>query len=383
VLENARLLLRLLYQPSAAMSGILDQGSLLFASVSVLVISLLLQTPWARAGVPFSFYTPLLILAMVFVPGVLLLAKLLAGIGGTFGAIFQRDYSSLLTCTAMSWTAANILLLLPSWILPGALWILMALPAGLYFMILMFFAVRTVFGTENREAAIVVCLSWVPLVGAAFLWGPLGFLLRWIASPFFLLFAWYYLGSEIGNLGAGLRRRQNFRRMLEAAAINPHDAEAQYQLGLIYQQRRQYTEAIQRFQNAVSIHPEETDAHFQLGRIAREQGRLKDALASFQTVAAQDAKHSQHEILRELGALYIAAKQFEDARQMLSQYVEHRAYDPEGLSYYGQSLEGLGQTEPARRAYEQSIEAARTAPRYRQGMLARWSRLAQKQLSRL
>jgi len=95
--------------------------------------------------------------------------------------------------------------------------------------------------------------------------------------------------------------------MLEASALNPHDAGAQYQLGLIYQQRRQYGEAIQRFQNAVAIDPREADAHFQLGRIAREQGRLNDALAHFQTVLDLDDKHSQNEILREIGGLYLAA----------------------------------------------------------------------------
>lgn len=380
---NIKLLLRLLIQPSVAMSGILDQGSLLFACLSVAVVSLLLQTPMARGGLTFSFYTPLLILALVFVPGVLLLSKLLASVGGSLGAIFQRDYSSLLTCTAMAWSAATIPLVAAAWILPDPLWIYVAIPTSLYFMVLMFFAVRTVFGTDNREALIVACLSWAPLLAAAFLAGPLSFLLRWIASPFFLLFAWYYLGSEIGGLGEGLRRRQTYRRMLEAAAVNPHDAEAQYQLGLIHQQRHQYTEAVQRFRNALTIHPEEIDANFQLGRIAREQGRLKEALAHFQIVAAQDPKHSQHEILRELGALYIAAHQYEDARQMLAQYVEHRAYDPEGLYYYGQALEGVNRGEEARRAYEQSIEAARTAPRYRQGLLARWSRLSQKQLGKL
>ena len=106
-------------------------------------------------------------------------------------------------------------------------------------------------------------------------------------------------------MGAGLRRRQNFRRMLDAAAINPHDAEAQYQLGLIYQQRRQYTAAIQRFKNAVAIDPTETDAHFQLGRIAREQGRFAEALAHFQTVLSQDEKHNLSEILRKTGASYL------------------------------------------------------------------------------
>jgi tetratricopeptide (TPR) repeat protein len=220
-------------------------------------------------------------------------------------------------------------------------------------------------------------------VAASFLWGPLRFLLGWLASPFFLFFAYYYLGGEIGKLGAGLRRSQNFRRMLNVAALNPHDGEAQYQLGLIYQQRRQYTAAIERFQKAVAIDAGETDAHFQLGRIAREQGRLQDALAHFQAVMDQDDKHSQSEILRELGAVYLTAKQYQHARAFLADYIERRPYDPEGLYYLGQALEGLGRATEARDAYARAAEAVRTAPRYRRRFIAKWSRLAQRQLRKL
>jgi tetratricopeptide (TPR) repeat protein len=171
--------------------------------------------------------------------------------------------------------------------------------------------------------------------------------------------------------------------MLEAATVNPHDGEAQYQLGLIHQQRHQYTEAISRFEKAVAIDPTLTDAHFQLGRIAREQGRLRDALAYFQTVVSHDERHSSSEVLRELGGLYVTARQYSDARNELAIYVERRPYDPEGLYYYGQALEGLGDTTLARDAYARAVEADRTAPRYRRRFTARWSRLAQKQLGRL
>jgi tetratricopeptide (TPR) repeat protein len=170
---------------------------------------------------------------------------------------------------------------------------------------------------------------------------------------------------------------------MEAAAVNPHDGDAQYQLGLIYQERRQYTEAMHRFRNAIAIDPTETDAHFQLGRIARQQGRLKDALAHFETVLNLDEKHSQSEILRELGAVYLTAGQHEHARDFLDQYSQQRPYDPEGLYYYGQALEGLGRIAEAREKYQQATEAARTAPRYRRHVTARWSRLAQKQIRKL
>ena len=375
--ENIKLLFRLFWQPGAAMGAILDRGSLLFACLAVLAVSLL-----HRTAPGFSFYTPLLVLAAVYVPGVLLLGALV-GRNGDLASVFRRDYSAMLTCTAMAWAAANLPLVAAAWVLPPLLVLELAAPVTLYFMFLMFFAVRTVFAAGSGAAIAIVCLSWIPLVAAAFLWGPIRYVLGWLASPFFLLFAYFYLGSEIGSLGTGLRRWQHFRRMLETAAINPHDADAQYQLGLIYQQRRQVTEAIQRFQNAVAIDPEETDAHFQLGRIAREQGRLKDALAQFQTVIDQNDQHSQSEILRELGAVYLAAGQFNDARQFLEEYLERRAYDPEGLYYLGQALEGLNRQAEARQAYKRAVEAVNTAPRYRRREIGRWGRLAHRQMRKL
>jgi tetratricopeptide (TPR) repeat protein len=375
LIDDTKLVLRLYLQPAAAMSDILDQGSLFFASAAVLAVSFLL----GRSIAGLSFYLPLLVLAVAYVPGILAITGLAGRVAGGFGSSFQRDYAPALTCTAAAWTAANLPLLLVVWFLPQ----FFAVAGGIayfYFAVLIFFAVRTVFGTGNGAAFAIVCLSWIPLVALYFVWGPLRYLLSWLASPFFLFYIFYYLRGEFGNLGAGLRSRQSFRRNLEAAAVNPHDGEAQYQLGLIYQQRRQFTEAIRRFQNAVAIDPSQTDAHFQLGRIAREQGRFQDALTHFQTVVTQDERHSQSEVLRELGALYISVRQFEDARHELAEYVERRPYDPEGRFHYGQALEGLGKTQEAREAYDLAIEAVNLAPPYLRRGAAKWGRLARKQI---
>jgi len=375
------LVLRLYYQPSAAMSDILDRGSLLFSSAAVLAVSLALAH--SLTGLSFPFYAPLFVLAAFYVPGILLIGGLVSQMTGGFGSAFQRDYAPLLTCASTAWAAASLPLLGIAWLLPQ-LFVAASGLACLWFAVLIFFAVRTVFGTGNGAAVAIVALSWIPLAGAYFLWSPLRYLLSWIASPFFLFYIFFYLrGGALANLGAGLRRSQSFRRNLEACTVNSHDGEAQYQLGLIYQQRRQYTEAIRRFQNAVTIDPSETDAHYQLGRIAREQERLKDALAYFQTVVDQDEKHNQSEILRELGALYVSVRQYEDARQELAKYEERRPYDAEGLFYYGQALEGLGRVTEAREKYERASEAASLAPAYIRRSAARWNRLARKQLRTL
>ncbi|HEY6390494.1 MAG TPA: tetratricopeptide repeat protein [Bryobacteraceae bacterium] len=381
-MPNAYQLVRLFWRPAASMSAILDQGSLLFASSAVVIVSVLLELSLKGAVTLQLTFVPLLGLAIAYVPVTLLLTTLIGQLGGA-SVVFQRDYSSLLTCAGMAWATVNIPIAIAGWILPLPLVAFVAIPAYLYFLVLMFFAVRTVFGTENRIAAGVAGVSWIPLLAAPFLWKPLSFILGWLSSPFILFFAFYYLRGELSSLGAGMHRRQNLRRNLEAAAVNPHDGDAQYQLGLIYQERRQYTEAIQRFKNAVAIDPSETDAHFQLGRIALEQGRLNDTLECFRTVYEQDAKHSSSEILRGLGELYVAARQYADAIERLEVYIERRPYDPEGLYFFGFALEQSGDVARAREMYERATEAARIAPQFRRRYTAQWSRRAQKQLRKL
>jgi tetratricopeptide (TPR) repeat protein len=378
--DHLKLLLRLFGQPAEAMGAILDRGSLLFASITVVAVTFAVQAGPVPARFP--FYAPLFVLAAGYVPGLLLLATLIGHLGA-LGMVFRRDYSPLLTCTAMAWSAANLPLVLAGWTAPGTAFLVVAALAYLYFAVLMFFAVRTVFGLGNGAAGAVVALSWVPLIAFALLWGPLGFLFRILASPFFLFYLIYYLGSEFRGLGDGLRSGQNYRRMLEAAAVNPHDGEAQYQLGLIHQQRRQYSEAIRRFQAAVAIDRTETDAHFQLGRIANEQGRYQDALSHLEAAQRLDEKHSMSEVHRELGSVYISLGRLEEARRELALYTERREYDPEGLFHYGHVLELTGNATAAKELYERAVEAARTAPRYRRRFTAKWSRLAQKHLSKL
>jgi len=379
MIDNLKLLAELWYRPVSAISAILDRGSLLFACVAVLAVSFALHSAAGlRAFIPFSFWWPLLVLAVAYIPGVLILATLFGRLGG-LATVFSRDYSPLLTCVGMAWAATNAPLILAAWTGPPVVFLIVATLVYCYFAALVFFAVRTVSGVGNGAAAGAVALSWAPLLVAA----PLSFVAGWLASPFFLFFAYYYLGGEISGLGSGLRARQHLRRTLEASTINPRDAEAQYQLGLIYQQRRQYSEAIQRFKNAVAIDPQETDAHFQLGRIARAQGRLNDALTHFQAVLDQNENHSGSEVLREIGAMYLTARQYPDAKRELDVYITRHPYDTEGLYYYGEALLGLGETAEARSAYVRAIESARMAPHFRRRHVASWSRLAQKRLRKL
>ena len=132
----------------------------------------------------------------------------------------------------------------------------------------------------------------------------------------------------------------------------------------------------------MQIAHDETDAHFQLGRIAREQGRLQDAINRFSIVLEQDEKHSHSEIWREIGATYLAASMFTEAKDALAKFIDRRPYDPEGLYYYGKTLEQLGQRDEAREIFDRCVEAVKTMPSYRYREHRKWDKLAREQLKK-
>jgi tetratricopeptide (TPR) repeat protein len=149
---------------------------------------------------------------------------------------------------------------------------------------------------------------------------------------------------------------------------------------LIYQKRRQYTEAIARFQKAIEIDPTEADAQFQLGRIARDQGRFDDAIRYLKTAAALNDKLASSEVWKDLGAAYFGASRFEEAAAALAKYTERRTYDPEGLYWYGKALVGIGKSAEAREAFTQCVEAVDTMPKHRRAEVRKWKGLAKKEL---
>ena len=429
--ENLKLFFGLYRHPARGMSEIIDRGSWLFAALAVVVVSALLEFgiagslyrayqappaskqhtvrnpsqppapvqeddeegpdtraplpvlgPYAWYAVSFSTLSVLggvVGLALLYVPVSLFLINLMEDLG-SFSVILQRDYGPLLTCTLMAWAASHLPFALAGLALTAvrvnpllmlALYALAKLAFGGFMVV----ALRTVFGAGLGTSLATVSLAWTSLVFQS--------LLGWLASPFILFWGYYYFRNDVGDLFAGFSTRQSFRRYLEASTVNPRDSDAHCQLGLIYLQRRQYSEAIKSFERAVEIDPREADAHFQLGRIARLQGRFDDALKQFEAVAKIDPQHSQNEVWREIGDAYIAAARYAEARPALERYVEKRSYDPEGLYLLGLALVKTGDTSQAREMLERCVEAEKTNPYSRRAHLRKWRKQAEKLLRSL
>lgn len=443
-MENLKLLFQLYFRPISAMSELMDRGSWLWSAVFVFIVSIAfywtvnarLQAAYAippfnfsanqqfddesetvetvkkreamvaeyrkmlaeRQKVPLigdnlfwffsfepsGFFRPLISLACFYIPLTVLLITIF-GHTGNFGVVFGRDYGTLSVCSMMAWTAAHLPfaiagILLNSQPIDPLIYLVFWLTSGLFFGILMVFALRVVFGVSYGAAILTIAISWIGFSLGMFVFK---FISPFLFSPFLLIMAYMYFGGAISGgargFGNALRQRQDFKRFLHNATVNPRDADAHVQLGLIYNQRRQTDKAIEHFNKAVEIDKNEPDANYELGKIARHSGELQKAIEHFSVVVEQNDKYALSEIWREIGATYLEAKMYDEARSALETFVERRAYDPEGLYYYGKVLQAQGETEKAREIFLEAIESANNSPDYRKYELRQWSKLAEKE----
>jgi tetratricopeptide (TPR) repeat protein len=324
--------------------------------------------------------SPLFFLLVVFVPACLLASSLIEK-RASFIVLLRQEYAALASCALYSWAAAHLIMLIPALMIyqPGgrnqqALEEALRLVPLPYFVFLITIALRAVLRLGYGRAVGAVAIAAMSLVALPFLSGVLGLLLT---SPFLLILVILLLRNFLGDAMSAQRSREDFKRNLEASTLNPADASAHYNLGLIYQQRSQYEDAKASFARAIEIDPDETDAHYQLGRIAREQERLTDAINYFDAVVRRNTDHSQSEVWREIGHAYFQAGQYEDARLAFERFLQKRPSDAEGHYRYGLTLHRLMRMDEAAQEMRACIEAAKTSPAYKYRTEKHWMNEAQ------
>jgi tetratricopeptide (TPR) repeat protein len=428
--DSLRTVLMIFYSPARGLREMRDRGALgqaaliaLFSQVAYLLVTqwlsgeknLVFGGPRAAAGLLFQSAISLLLIAGVLTPLIAFVGNLFER-RGSFGLLLQQEYASLGSTVLYALAIANL------WTVPIAIvfnvsgmqaayiasslesaaqvrtWLRLSpemetqlqamlsdprmVAASLFRTIkLSFFLVTTVLAVRTvlRASAVRAIVITVISLALALLIAPIWTLLftPLLASPFLLLMLFFLLRGYIGGIMQTQRARESFRQNMEAATLNPADSSAHYNLGLIHQSRGELDAARERFQRAIQIDEEEIDAHYQLGRIARQQKRLGDAVAHFEQVVARNRAHAQHEIWREVGATYIEAGQYADARDALEQFLESRPSDPEALYLMGRAHAGLGHQREATSAMQACIDAVKTAPAYKYRADKRWLNEAQ------
>jgi tetratricopeptide (TPR) repeat protein len=384
-------LIKLLYKPFEAMAELRANApfiaAILFATISTFLYYSLLNG-WllsflqslvngsrrGRSALFIYFFslvtqsvTPVVFLAVIFIPACLLAANLFEQ-RSSFRLLLSQEYAPLATCIFYSWTITHLVMLIPAIFFMQMTSIALRFAPVPFFIFLLVLALRVVLHLSYARvlgviSAATFSLGLLPLVPR---------LMVWLTSPFLLIIVFFALRTFFTEIISTQRARENFQQNLKAATLNPADASAHYNLGLIHQQRGENEEAKAAFQRAIEIDEDEIDAHYQLGRIARQEEHLVDAVKYFDAVVTRSPQHNLHEVWREIGRTYLQASQFEDARYAFEQFLEKRPSDAEALYHYGLTLQHLGQTEKAAAQMRAVIESVNTAPSYKQRTERRW-----------
>lgn len=425
MLDPWKPLLLMFYAPVRAMGLVRDRAPLGFAAMLALVakIAYVFYTQWAYLDAPLrargvlalfavvsASVGSLLLVAVIFVPCLIFFANLFERRGG-FSLVLQQEFAPLASAIFYAWTAAHLVafplamlarasgfeadviaqsqqfsevFIAQQQLPPEAVAqirdpqqfisrfaLMLMLP---FFLLWSLIAVREVFRVAWLRALAAVVGSALVLFVVSPLIRQLGGL---FTSPFLLVLLFLLLRGYFTEAMRTQRARASFRQNLEAATLNPADASAHYNLGLIHLQRKELDEARERFARAIEIDADEVDAHFQLGRIARMQNDLAGAISHFEQVVSRDDAHAQHEIWREIGATYLAAAQYGDAQDALERFLARRQTDPEALYLSGRALSGMGRTREAADAMRACIEAVKTAPAYKYQTEKHWLNEAQ------
>jgi tetratricopeptide (TPR) repeat protein len=425
-MDSLKPLVQMFYAPGRGMSRVRENGALgraaLVAMLAYSVYEFCLQwpqmgrTPFALITIIFSSVVPLLCVAVAFVPITICVANVFER-RGSLGLAVQQEYAPLAATMFYALAAASLAAVpfalwssltgfqanalraaeraeklkeqlpqdgsqpdpnLIAQLMPllGMMFLAVAISPLPLFALWAIVAVREVFRFSWLRSLLVIIVSSILFV-------PAMFVLAWLfthiifGSPFLMLLLFFFLRGYFGDVMRTQRARASFRQNLEAATLNPADASAHYNLGLIHLQRKELAEARQRFVRAIEIDADEVDAHYQLGRISRIEGKLSEAIEHFGQVVVRAPQHAQHEVWREIGATYLSAGQFNDALEALERFLEQRPSDPEALYLKGRTLAGLGRRYEATEAMRACIEAVQTAPAYKYRADKRWLNEAQ------
>ncbi len=417
MLTNLRLLLSLLWQPLVAIRAVRDRAPVSFAVVVALLtawvysIVAVAMANYAQAGgivgatngmaAGFgaksfwiaaltgnsmrAFMTAVMIVlfaSVIYAPFLILIANLFER-RASISLVMREEYPAMVSCVLMS-LAVSFLVTLPPAVVIG--WQSARLSSALGFFVLvaviplpifawfMALTTGTMFNIGWVAVSLAVLISFLSLLSLPLLVDATSFI---CGSPILLLLLIFLLRDRFDDLMKTHQSRQSFKQNLQAATLNPADASAHYNLGLLYQQRGELDAAIGSFSRAIEIDPNETDAHYQLGRIARWQNRFDEAVRHFEQVVRQDSGYSQHEIWREIALVYYSAKQYPDALDMFDKFLEKRPSDAQGRYWRGMTLYCLGRTGEASEEMQSCIESVKNAPAYKYRTERQWLHLAQ------
>ncbi len=303
-------------------------------------------------------------LSVVYMPAVICLSNAIAG-DGLGLTVSREEYQTQLSALFPLWGLLLILtaplqLVLPQFIVLGpfgiSIGLLVLASVAIVYTV---WAIRELNFVSTVAALGVFTISWVTLpiyyVLTAFLF----------ALPLFIMLPLLYITYQRLRTHLGGRENErSFYRHLEILTINPQDADAQHQLGLIYLRRHAPEVAVRYFEAAVRIDPSLPDYHYYLGRAHEARGDWPAALEQYEETYRADPEFAQGDIFREVGKAYLHTGKTEKAIEFLQFFLGTRGSDPEGRFWLAMAFKDAGKPDDMRAQLNTILDQARSQPRF-------------------
>ncbi len=306
----------------------------------------------------------LLFFSLVYVPSVVCLSNAIAGEG--LGLTLSRaEYRSHIAVLFPLWGGLLLLtsplpLLLPQVILtdygPISVRFIILFVLAVFYTI---WAIRELNHISTMAAVGAFVLSWCTL--------PVFYLLVsfLFALPLFIIFPVVYLAFQrFRSYFSSRDSERDFHRRLQQLTLNPQDADAQHQLGLIHLKRGNLDAAAGYFEHAIKIDPACAEYHYWLGRACESKGDWRHALEEYEETYRINPEHGLGDIFREVGKAYLHTGNLEKAAEFLEYFLESRGSDPEGRYWLAVTCQKLGKPEEMRVQLNTILEQARSNPRF-------------------
>jgi len=304
----------------------------------------------------------LLFLSIIYVPSIICLSNAFAGDGLGF-TLSRKEYRNHMSALLPLW-GLLMLLTAPLQRFFFVLGDFFGISVGLLALILLtaaytVWAVRELNYVSTAAATVVYAFSWLTL--------PIYYVLTTFifALPFFILFPLLYVFyRRFQDYASARSGEREFQEHLRSLTVNPQDADAQHQLGLIYLKRGNLAAAESYFQNAQKIDPSDPDYHYYLGRAFEAREDWPKALEQYEETYRLDSGYALGDIFREVGKGYLHTGRLEKAIEFLQYFLQTRSSDPEGRYWLAAALQRVEDPEGMRVQLRTILEQAHSNPRF-------------------
>ena len=303
----------------------------------------------------------LLFLCIIYIPFLIAMSNAFAGDGLGF-SLSRAEYLRHLSALLPLW---GVLFLIGAPLLPlflvlgfldlsaGELWLMVSMTA------------YTVWAL--KELNYLPVFASLSIFGLSLLTLPVLFVLTnfLFSLPFFILLPLAYIFlMRYRELLAAKGSERHFLQHLRSLTVNPRDADAHYQLGLLHFRRGNWDAAEGYFHAALEIDPGDPDYHYFMGRVFEARGDWSNAAREYETTYSLNPEYALGDIFREVGKAYLHLDRPDKAIEFLQFFLARRSSDPEGRYWLAVALKKTGRADEMRIQLNTILDQARSHPRF-------------------